>query len=64
MEVLDTETHLDKEFPDLLFGEGFAHLAFEVQPQISIFAVLHDDVDIVSIRERIVVFNYVGTVEP
>ena len=52
VQVQQPQTHLDKEFPDLGFGELAAHLLFKVEAKIAILAQFHYNVDLVISRER------------
>jgi len=45
VQVVDAKAHLDKEFPNFLFGQTSPHLALQQQAEVSVFAELHDNVD-------------------
>ena len=54
VQVLDAQTHLDKEFPDNALSQVLAHLPFQVLPQIAILAQFHHNIQLVACLERIV----------
>lgn len=62
MQILNTHTHFQKELPNSTFCQLFSHLPFEVESEIPIFTVFHDDVYLVSISERIVKLDNIGAI--
>lgn len=46
VQVHQTYAHLDEELPNLGFWQLAPHLFLEIEAQISVFAQLHDDVDL------------------
>lgn len=64
MQVLEAKTHLNEEFPDGLLIDSLAHLLLEEEPKVSLFAPLHDDVDLSVRCERIVHLDDVGVLQP
>ena len=63
VEVLEAETHLKEELPDVLLREHLAHLALEELTEISLLAELHNDVDVTLLSEGVIVLDYVGAVD-
>ena len=63
MQILQAEAHLNEELPDLTLSETATHLALQVLAQIAILAVLHHDVELVALLERVIKVDHVGIVE-
>lgn len=60
MKLLQSNHDLYGEFPDGLFLDGFAHLAFDVFAEVAFGAVLHDDEELVVLEEGVEVLDDVG----
>jgi len=45
MQILNSLTNFNEETPDLAFTKGSTHLTFDMHAEISVFTVLHDDID-------------------
>ena len=56
MKVMQPQTHLNKEPPNLWLLQWPCHLSFKMFPNISIFTILHDYVDGISVHIAIVIF--------
>ena len=63
MQILQAKAHLNEELPDLTLSETATHLALQVLAQIAILAVLHHDVELVALLERVIKVDHVGIVE-
>lgn len=63
VQVIQAETHLNEELPDLGLVKSPPHLRLEVLAQVSIFAVFHDDDDVISTEVAVVVLADVLAVD-
>lgn len=59
MEIIESNRHLQKELPNLVFTQCSSHLPFEVFTQVSIFTKLHDDYDVVSAKVAVVILTHI-----
>ena len=46
VKVLQAKAHFKEEFPNDLLLKHLSHLPFQVETEISLFAVLHDDIEL------------------
>jgi len=51
VEVLESLAHLNEKLPNPALGQGSAHLALEVQAEITVLTKLHDDVNFLLVQE-------------
>ena len=63
MKILQTKTHFDEKLPYFLLTEVFAHLSFQILPQILVLTKLHDDVHAITTLERVKEAHYIGMLQ-
>lgn len=63
MQVPESKAHFDEELPNFALIKCSTHLPFEVLAQISIFTVLHDNVNGVFFHERIIILDTVLAID-
>ena len=63
VQVVHAQAHFNKELPDLALTQLPPHLPLEVNPQISVLAILHYDIDLGPIGERVVELHNVRAVD-
>jgi len=60
---MQSKTNVDKHFPDKVFYEALSILLLYVRTQITVLAVLHNDVNFRVYNERVKISNYKVTIQ-